>query len=57
MPKPVEKSNTVAPFISAPQSNNTDGNTRPLKKRSTQLGKEVVTREMVKRLMNRVKRI
>jgi hypothetical protein len=57
MPKPVERPIMVTPFIVAQQNANTDGNTRPLKKPGAHLGKEEATREVLKRVVNRVKRI
>lgn len=57
MPKPVEKPFVVTPFIVARQQANTDGNTRPLKKPGTHLSKEDASRDVLKRIVNRVKRI
>ena len=57
MPKPVEKPIILTPFIVAQNQSNTDGNTKPLKKPGTYLSKEEATREVVKRIMDRVKRI
>lgn len=57
MPKPTEKPFAVTPFIVAQQQTLTDGNTRPLKKPGAHLSKEEATREVLKRIVNRVKRI
>ncbi len=57
MPKPVEKPAVVTPFIVAQQQTLTDGNTRPLKKPGAHLGKEEATRDVLNRIVSRVKRI
>lgn len=57
MPKPIEKPVVVTPFIVARQQTNTDGNTRPMKKPGSHLGKQDATREVLNRIVNRVKRI
>lgn len=58
MPKPVEKPSAVLSYaLAQQQNNNTDGNTKPLKKPGAHLGKDEVSREVVKRIMDRVKRI
>jgi hypothetical protein len=57
MPKPVERPAAVTPFILAQQQQNVDGNTKPLKRPGAHLSKDQMTRDVLKRIVNRVKRI
>lgn len=57
MPKPTDKTAIVTHFSMAQPQTNIDGNTKPLKRPGAHLGKKEITRDVLKRILNHVKRI